>query len=369
MLALALLVLAQTAPATASPSDDADKDLNAEKMFAKQEPTTPDGWKLNLNIGATGAMTRSTNVIGTVNGTTAQAGLLVDGGATLRHGLNSWENGLKITESFTRTPTIPHFLKSADEFRLQSTYLHRLEALQWLGPYARFLGTTSLFRGWNITPTGVDTIRRTGVDGNHTDFVTSPGHKYGTTKPFEPTLLRQSLGMFANALEGKEATLRTRVGAAMQELITQNGYALTDDATTPNILEYTQLRSSLQGGAEFDIETLGTIVENITYAGRAGFFYPIWETNDAQLTGSKLQTDISAKLSFHMSKYISLDYVLSAKRIPQIVEQWQVTNGILLSVAMNVIDNSKPTPPPAPPPAPAPAAPPTEAPSDVPVNG
>ena len=336
MLALALVLIGQVAP-----SDAIDRDLNIEKVFAKEEQPTPDGWKFNLTVGVNGSMTHSSNVVGMVNGTSAQAGAVIDGGATLKFGLNSWENAVRLNEAFTRTPTVPTFLKSADELRLQSTFLHRMEAVQWLGPYARFFGSTSIFRGWTVPATDVY-IERIGVDGNSTTTQKLAGQKYGLTKPFEPLVLRESAGFFANPIEGTPITMRTRLGAAAQQLIAQQGYALKDaTTTTPNNpatpIVYQQLRSSVQGGAEFDVEALGTIVENVTYSGRADFFYPIWETNDSQVKGSKLQTDISAKLSVRLSKYLSLDYILSAKKIPQVVDVWQVQNGLLLSIAFTVI--------------------------------
>ena len=38
-----------------------------------------------------------------------------------------------------------------------------------------------------------------------------------------------------------------------------------------------------------------------------------------------------AKLSVRLSNYFSLDYILSLKRIPIIVDEWQVQNGLLVS--------------------------------------
>lgn len=351
ILPLVYLVVAQTAPGTIT-----DKDITADKVMtpAQEEAakapteTTPPAsettaaadapppppaspWKYTLGIGVNGAMTRSTNVVGTVDGTSAQIGAIVDGTANYVEGQHNWENLLKLTESFTRTPAIPSFLKSADELRLQSTYIYKLKAVPWLGPYARGLGTTSIFRGYEVRGTDT-TIVRTDADGTVTTLVKPAGNKYGTTKPFEPTLLRESIGMFANPIAHPEFALKTRLGAAMQHILTRDGYALSDDSATAEV-EYKQLQSSTQAGAELGVEVLGKAAENLTYTASADFFYPVYESNDAdpQDGFEKLQTNIAAKLSVRLSKIFSLDYILSLKRIPIIVDEWQVQNGLLVS--------------------------------------
>lgn len=330
--ALTALVLTQIAPG----GDTTPKDLTADKVFASPETPPPDGWVKQLTIGANGSFTRSTNVVGTINGTAAQAGIIIEGGATLVHGLNRWENAVKLTESFTRTPLVGTFLKSADELRLQSTYLHKLRAVQWLGPYVRFLGTTNIFPGYQAYGTD-QTIVQTSTGGNAFTTTVPAGRRYTLTKPFEPTLLRQSAGFFANPVSSQPVTFKTRLGGALQEIITRRGYALSDSSSTPEI-EFNQLSGSLQAGAELDLEALGTIVTNVTYSGRASFFVPAVQSGDHDPSGFEaMTTDLAAKLSVHLAKWLSLDYVFSAKRVPQIVEEWQVQNGLLVSVAYQVL--------------------------------
>lgn len=336
--ALAALIVTQIAPG----GDTTPKDLTAEKVFGSPETPPPDGWVKSLTIGANGAFTRSTNVVGTINGTSAQAGIIIEGGATLVSGLNRWENAVKLTESFTRTPLVGTFLKSADELRLQSTILHKLQAVQWLGPYARFLGTTSIFPGYQAYGSDQGIIKTSAGDGGQTfpAELIPAGQRLTLTKPFEPTLLRQSIGMFANPINSQPVTFKSRLGGALQEIITRRGYALADSGGTPEI-EFNQLSGSIQGGAELDLEALGTIVTNVTYSARASFFVPVVQSgvdDDAPKAFDAMTTDIAAKLSVHLAKWLSLDYVLSAKRVPQIVEEWQIQNGLLLSVAYSVIE-------------------------------
>ncbi len=348
---LIFVVVSQTAPGTVT-----DKDLTSDKILAAPAdaaapaadaaaapavvegmaeaappPPPPSPWKYALTLGINGAMTRSTNVVGTVDGTSAQIGAIVDGSANYTSGQHSWENVGKLTESFTRTPSVPSFLKSADELRLQSTYVYRFSGVPWLGAYGRLLGTTSVFRGFEVR--GVDTvIVRNFADGTSSGpLLKAAGNKYGTTGPFEPTVLRESAGAFANPLTGKDINFKARLGAAMQHVLTRDGFALSDNAATPEV-EYNQLVSSTQAGAELGFDAVGSIADNLSYTFRADFFYPVYESEDSPQDGiEKLNTDIAGKLSVRVSKYFSLDYILAVKRIPIIVDEWQVQNGLLVS--------------------------------------
>jgi hypothetical protein len=286
---LVYLVVSQAAPGSVT-----DKDITADKVItapaaeeaakAATEVTPPETsttaapdspppppaspWKYTLGIGVNGAMTRSTNVVGTVDGTSAQIGAIVDGSASYVDGQHNWENVLKLTESFTRTPAIPSFLKSADELRLQSTYIYKLKAVPWLGPYARGLGTTSLFRGYEVRGEDVVIIRNLSDGTSLPPDDKAASEKYGTTKPFEPTLLRESAGLFANPIAMPGLTLKTRLGGAMQHILTRKNFAISDDSATTEI-EYRQLEDSTQAGAELGIEMLGKVAENLTYTARA----------------------------------------------------------------------------------------------------
>ena len=327
------------APAEAAPADAASAAPVAEAAASAEPvppPPPPSPWKYTLILSVNGAMTRSTNVIGTVDGTSAQLGAIIDGSANYTSGQHSWENVGKLNESFTRTPSVPSFLKSADELRLQSTYVYRFSGVPWLGAYGRLLGTTSIFRGYEVR--GVDTvIVRTFADGTSSGPITKvAGNKYGTTSPFEPTVLRESAGAFANPLTRKDVNLKLRLGAAMQHVITQDGFALSDDKATTEV-EYRQLVSSTAAGAELGLEAVGSVADNVSYTARADFFYPLYESEDSPQDGiEKLNTDISGKLSVRLSKYFSLDYILSLKRIPIIVDEWQVQNGLLVSCNYSV---------------------------------
>ena len=47
--------------------------------------------------------------------------------------------------------------------------------------------------------------------------------------------------------------------------------------------------------------------------------------------------ELGAKLSVKLADWASLDYVLSAKYLPQIVDEWQVANGVTVTIGYDLI--------------------------------
>ncbi len=312
------------------PSDIKEEQVLAAKLDAKQ------GFHPKLSIGATGAYNHSSQVVGTTDGSTIQLGLMLDGQANLYRGQHEWENQLKVRESTTRTPQVPTFVKSADELELKSTYLFRLESITWLGPYGRAQASTQLFHGYEVRAEDV-TIRRALANGDVVEKSKPAGSAIALTTPFEPVFLRESLGLFANPLNDKTLTAKVKLGAGVQHIFTRGGFTLTDDAATPTI-EYTELRTSHQAGGELDLGLNGALADNVTWEASAQYFFPLYTSLEDAPTGLDVLThEYAAKLSLKLTAALSLDYVLSAKRVPLVIEAWQVQNGLMLKAGYDLL--------------------------------
>ena len=71
--------------------------------------------------------------------------------------------------------------------------------------------------------------------------------------------------------------------------------------------------------------------------------YPFYSDPEAAIGGEILEgveltnVEISGKLSVKLAAWASLDYVLSAKYLPLIIDEWQVQNGLLLNSSFNLL--------------------------------
>lgn len=386
--ALLLPALLLSTPAFGQDSDLVDPDgiaetLAAEAIAASSEEAeaVEEGgkWDYALSLGANAARSSASNVPGVTEGATIATGLLLNGHANLSMGQSSWQNNLKIQHTQTRTPQIPQFYKSADQLTFDSTYLFRLPKLDKVGPYARFKLDTQLFPGHFINPNAVQVQAPEGYADNLPENGLLTPNENGVyefrdlTSPFQPLTTRFSVGAFANPVEKKSITVKTKVGVGAQN-ISKGGLALSeiiaaedrenDDPGVTDVYDlviFNEIQGGLQAGGELGFDISGSLRENINYGVSALFFSPFApESNlldpyatdpetdlelypDRRTNGMFLfntNTDITGNLGIKLSRYASLDFALSVKRVPLVTTDWQVQSNVMLSFAFNLIDSS-----------------------------
>ena len=99
-----------------------------------------------------------------------------------------------------------------------------------------------------------------------------------------------------------------------------------------------QLENFQQFGLQLETELTGKIKKELIYAFRVELMYPLYTSIDTELSGfDLLNTDISFKLGLKLGKWASLDYLFGAKRLPLIVDQWQLVNNLVLSITANIL--------------------------------
>lgn len=239
---------------------------------------------------------------------------------------------------------------------MASNYYYSLPKPDWIGPFLRVSGQSQVLRGSVVFP-GDTALQYDGaVDGTGAPITTllPAQEKAKLTGAFEPIALRQSLGAFARPVQKKGITARVTIGLGAQQIVARSGYALADDAATTDRVEVTTIPSSLQAGAEAQLDAAGALNDTISYTLLANTLYPFAVTGDTTLKGAQLaNVTVDGKISIKLAKWASLDYVVGIKRVPLVVDAWQVQNGLLLSSAFQLIKSE----PPAPDAADAPAAP------------
>lgn len=360
----------------AQDSEVVGSEIDVAKAQAKSETKAEveeiDGWQTKLSLGANFSSTSSSNVVGTADGNTMQFGIQLDGAAYWNKGRHQLLNEGKLLHQQTSTPQVPIFVKSADALELQSTYFYGMEKLSWLGPFARFRLSTSVFPGYVVggadlvtDPTGVE-IGGTTVDvnknnddpyngtsdlnedgvadeldagiweqsGRYEDDIT----KLQLSSAFEPLILKQVVGVLASPVDkGTKLKVGFHVGAGAEEAITQGGYVISDDKDT-EVIELSLLQNYLSLGAEFEGAASGTLNEQISWRAGLTLFQPLITTAETDVSGFDLMNkDFSAKISVKLAKWASLDLNASAKEYPLIVKGWQLQYGLMLATNFNLI--------------------------------
>jgi hypothetical protein len=182
------------------------------------------------------------------------------------------------------------------------------------------------------------TLAVTDADGNVTMVSLQPQQAFDLTDPFEPLVLRQSAGAFARPINQKDLSLVVSAGLGAQEIISQGGFAVADNEDTADVIEVVEIQDSLQAGAEVELDVGGNLNTLVSWNLTASILYPFYTEAETDLEGVELiNAEIGAKLSAKLAEWVSLDYVLTAKRIPLVIDEWQVTNGVLLTSAFNLL--------------------------------
>ncbi len=351
--------LATTLAALATTSAPSRAQDAAAKQYVDvkiAEPPKQDGLEITMKNGATFSLVDTRDVVGVQpNGSTLTVGLKFDGVATYRRSGHEWRTILGINEALTKTPALEEAVKSADAFTVESTYLYFVRP--WFGPFARVTLGTPLFRGFDVRP--VDTTYNISRVSGASETITS--RRLTLTEPFRPLTLKETIGPFARPFSGDRFNLETRVGLGGLQTFADGQLILKDDAATEGQIEVQELRDVLQIGAEGTLEMWGALYEKkVAYKIGVGALIPAWN-NDVPAAGQAARSplaltniDIGASISFKVVEWATLDYEVKLVRQPQLTEQWQIRNGMMLTLGLGY--EKKPPKPPAPA-KPAPAAP------------
>lgn len=332
---LALFAWASSASAeTPTVADDAI--ANKKEIQERTKKEIKHGWTPQAAIGAAFGVGTSSSVVGQTDGTTVTIGAQLSGGVTYRDDVHEWRNGLKINEVFTRSPALHAFAKTSDIFAIDSIYLYHFRSAPWIGPYARLQFDTALFQGFDKR--AVETtyaIKR--LSGATDDRV---GKTLRLSDPFQPARLQESLGVFAQYTPLKNTRFEFRAGFGARQTFAKGALAINDNSTTAAV-EVLELDDVHQGGPAFGIEA-----ESLHYEGKIrlyGLFeamMPVISSVDdpegrsaAELTNLLFE----AGLSFKMVSWASLNYALRALKEPQVFDQFQVQNTLLLNFGWNIL--------------------------------
>lgn len=353
LVALAAPALAQDKPDVvdeATIKEQMKKSAEAKAKAAKEKKQI-DGWKYELNLGFNGGFTQNASVVGQPDGSTWQIGGVLNGRAELYKGNHEWHNRLSLAHQQTQTPAIDSFVKTNDNLELSTMWLYKLKTLPWLGPFARARLQTQVFAGHLVF--GEDTeVEFTDAKGNPIDVlnpdltadnrqvrVLNAQERLKITNAFEPLTLRQSIGAFARAVEEANLKVTFTAGLGAQEVFVQGdgGFAVNDADDSPE-LELTRLQDSIQVGVELGMEANGTIGKQVTWSLLVDTMQPFIIDAETDLEGiDLLNIETTGKIGVKLAKWVSLDYVLTAKKIPLILDEWQVQNNVLLSTAFNLL--------------------------------
>ena len=342
--------------AHAQTEEVAPEALRKEAM-TKTSTTVPDGWKVTAKIGGAFNLTNAQKVVGAVEGTAIQLGLNIEGEAKYKKGQHTVDTLLTIRETFQSTPTpddeFGPLVKSLDNLSILSTYIYRFTEPAWLGPFAQFKLDTQLLQTVVEPTTPYQRIRQfSNGDIDVDPPIREKGDTFNQSKPFEPLLLRQIGGLFAEPYKEDILTADFKLGVGAQQTIARDGFALlsaesaTVDGRDITIFTLQQLESSVDFGIEATAKAKGYILKDIlTWNATVIAFLPAVSSTDVTdpETGDELNAfertnlEFSGGLALKITKYAAIEYNLLVRRFPQILNDYQIQNTFQLTLTVDVL--------------------------------
>jgi len=289
-----------------------------------------DGWDFLLTPGASVSLSDNRSVIGQPEGLTVVLGANVVSGAFFRSGPHEWRSSLNITELFSRSPSLDEFVKSTDLVKLESVYLFNL--LDWLGPFAKVNIDTVLLESFDVRPEAT----RWSIARSDGSTETRDGFKLRLGDGFQPLTLKETAGFFADIYDTTGLKAGGRLGVGGVHVFADGALSVKDDDTTPEI-EVLELRSYNQFGGVAELSLSGQLYrKKIIYKAKVEIMVPFvneLQAGDERGTLELTNIEFTASLSFKVFSWLSIDYVFRALRQPQLLDEFQVQNNLLLTAS------------------------------------
>lgn len=330
-----LAVWAGAAPARAQvTAEQVADDLVADDQPAEQ--ISEDGLKWKVGPSFSLSFNDNRNVVGQPDGWALNFDVALPLSIGYRTGPHELRASLDTQLAYSRTPAFEDFIKSKDVFAFDADYL--FHALEWLGPYVRFALDTTMLHGYDER-SGETSWIITRADGT-TDAAL--GRRLLLTDPFQPLTITEMAGAFSRPYKSDGFTIEVRAGFGGLHTFADDQLALADDDATPEV-EVKTLHSFDQAAVEVGLAMFGSFVENkILWRVAGDVAIPV--VNRPETTGHNIayytNVDLSATLSFKLLEWLSLDYAFKVIRRPQLIDEFQIQNNLLLTLSYTWSDEN-----------------------------
>lgn len=322
---IATPVFAQTPPA-AEPAAAATSTPPPEKVM---------GWSKAANLGVNLSFTSSESVVGQTDGSSQTYGTSLKGSLNRLSETDEWRNSFSILASTTRTPSIPRYIKSSDEAKLESLYLYPISGYPRLAPYVRGEVSAPIFKGEDVRGTA-STYRITNRPPAD-QLVT--GTSLRLTDGFKPVTSKEGVGALYKAVDTDRLKVEARSGFGALQINAANQLAVqgTNEAGEIVVNELTDIN---QAGLELGLFAKGKIQEQSGYEIGVETLTPFINNkvagDDRDAIGLT-NIDGSVKLSSNINNWAAFGYDYKLKIQPQLQVPAQQIHMLVLNINHNLL--------------------------------
>jgi hypothetical protein len=324
-----LIGLFVAAPTFAQQLSDVTK---VERIIASDKSKL--GWIPKLNIGANLSFASNSNVVGQTNGDSQTYGLNFKGELSHVAQLTEWRNTLTVLESTSKTASLPDSIKTGDDFKYETVFLYSLPSIPQIGPYAKGIVETALFRGEDVRDS-VTTYNIHHIGGAVDTF---NGQKINLTDSFRPLTTKESAGFFWKAVQQDNMNLELNLGLGALQVAADGQFAVGGKNAT-GAIDINELHSFTQAGVELGANFKGKIDEKSGYEVSADILSPFVtsrQSGDTRSDSRLTNYEFGAKLTSKVTSWASFSYDYKLKYQPLLVERGQSAHLLVLNINYNI---------------------------------
>jgi len=283
----------------------------------------------SLILGADGAFSQQSNVIGLPNQSVVSGNMFLDGQFAYKRQEHTVSVLTQIEAGATQIrPTSSQplpFVKARD--RLRGDLLYTWFAKERVGPYSRVSAESQAF-STNLLATQDTTYRRQYADGTVVDEPVEAGDTFHIADAFKPSIVREGAGLNWRLSTNRWYQLNFRAGLGLRQNAFGGAWVPNDDPSTSQ-LEYLEVNSFNNTGFESTIVATVKLPGWATYATNIEFFYDVVQ----------LQPTIEWRntLSLRLNRNFSVNYFVNVDYLPQVVDRVQLDQSVLLRASFSLL--------------------------------
>lgn len=312
----------------------------------KQAKDDNDGLDGLLGVAANLALSQNDSVAGQADGVSLLLGLSLVGGLDYIDGAHELRNTLQLIGAWAKTPAVEEFLKTNDLLGFESLYSYFIT--EWFGAFGRLAFASTMLPTEDVrSDAKVYSIKR---QGQATPELTRMQKRLTLSDPFQPASLMESAGLFVEPYRSQEISVSLRAGIGGRETFADGVLVLKDDDSTADIIEVVELTNVYQGGVEAFLGIKGKLFDKrMTYAAGGNVLFPLLNNDETDRSILDLTyLGASVDVAFSVVEWMSINYQFRALYDPQLIEDVQIQNNVLLALKYDFIERNTPPPPPPP---------------------
>ncbi len=300
-----------------------------EEMGVKTAEATTN-WTHRATVSGAANLSSTDNFVGRPNQSTLGATLFLDAYSTYENGPHNFSGIFELEEGFLQVdPDQGRKLptqQTQDRLRIDGLYTRYVNE-RW-GPYVRVGLLTNVFPAETLATDPID-VAFNRLDGSRQVVSVGANEQYRTADGFGSLRLREGVGINLRLFRNERASVNWRAGLGLRQNQFDNTFVEADLPGTPE-LDFFELDDFTQEGVETTLLGNVRLTRRLFYITDLEVFADVDDTSNPTI-------DWRNTVSWRLSRFLSLDYTFDLLDFPQISNETQTRQNVLLRVSFDLL--------------------------------